>query len=213
MAVPRCPTDEELLPNPADCGTYYICLNGEAILMHCPPSLHWSIEWSRCEYPNVANCKETETTEKPPSTKPSTTKNPGEVPTKCPAENGPEDVLLPNQADCGSFFKCLDGIPHLIDCPVNQHWSVELNRCDWPEVAKCQVNKYVLKHVFATWPTECPAENGQYDYFLPNLEDCSTYYKCDHGVKYLMDCPKGTLWHAPMQRCDHAAIAVCAKPE
>lgn len=55
---------------------------------------------------------------------------------ECPPNND-EYVSLPNPDDCGSFYKCDDGVPFYYDCPAGLHFSPELQVCDWPESAKC----------------------------------------------------------------------------
>ncbi|XP_012281559.1 peritrophin-1 [Orussus abietinus] len=45
-----------LLANPYDCGSYYVCETGEAILLQCPDDLHFNDELKVCDWPYRANC-------------------------------------------------------------------------------------------------------------------------------------------------------------
>ncbi len=59
-----------LLPNSADCRTFYTCSNGVAILMYCPEGLHYNDMLEVCDWPRDAGCKDgggndTTSTEKP----------------------------------------------------------------------------------------------------------------------------------------------------
>ncbi|KAI4495400.1 hypothetical protein M0802_008790 [Mischocyttarus mexicanus] len=58
---PECPdVDGEnatLLKDPYHCESYYVCLEGEPILMHCPPGLHFNDNLKTCDYPRKAKCK------------------------------------------------------------------------------------------------------------------------------------------------------------
>ncbi|ROT64185.1 Peritrophin-1 protein [Penaeus vannamei] len=46
-----------LLPNPVDCGSFYMCSwYGTALLQHCPPVLHFNAKLQVCDSPEHANC-------------------------------------------------------------------------------------------------------------------------------------------------------------
>jgi hypothetical protein len=49
-----------------------------------------------------------------------------------------EDTYRPNPADCGSFYQCVWGQPHLIQCPDGMHFNPETNVCDWPQNVNCR---------------------------------------------------------------------------
>lgn len=44
------------LPNPDDCGSYYVCDWGFPILMPCPEGLHFNPQLQVCDSPENANC-------------------------------------------------------------------------------------------------------------------------------------------------------------
>lgn len=50
-------------------------------------------------------------------------------------------VLLPNPADCSTFFSCSEGVPILMHCPDGLHFNAELDVCDWPQDAGCEPPK------------------------------------------------------------------------
>jgi hypothetical protein len=43
----------------------------------------------------------------------------------------------------------------------------------------------------------------------PYYGDCSKYWECFEGTKYVMDCPEGLEFNAPLQQCDTPSIANC----
>ncbi|XP_047484753.1 uncharacterized protein LOC125036312 [Penaeus chinensis] len=46
-----------LLPNPVDCGSFYMCSwYGTALLQHCPSVLHFNVKLQVCDSPANANC-------------------------------------------------------------------------------------------------------------------------------------------------------------
>mgnify|MGYP002655351449 CR=1 FL=1 len=109
------------LNDPTDCRRFFKCENGLAVPFECPEGQHWSVRWDLCDWPNRANCVL-------------------ELPLECPKENPPfpeEPIHLPHPTDCTQFFKCDWGVPRQLPCPPGQHFSIELDRCDWPEVANC----------------------------------------------------------------------------
>lgn len=54
-----------------------------------------------------------------------------------PCEDPMFPTHLPDRYECTFFYKCAFGIPHRIECPPGQHWSIPLDRCEWPSVAQC----------------------------------------------------------------------------
>lgn len=59
---------------------------------------------------------------------------PGHHDPRCPAFDNPSrPVHLPHPYDCSQFFKCSNGLAFPYNCPQGQHWSIRLDRCDWPE--------------------------------------------------------------------------------
>ncbi|ROT64186.1 Peritrophin-1 protein [Penaeus vannamei] len=54
---PYTPGPIPLLPNPVDCGSFYMCSwYGTALLQHCPPVLHFNAKLQVCDSPEHANC-------------------------------------------------------------------------------------------------------------------------------------------------------------
>ncbi|RHZ83750.1 hypothetical protein Glove_87g71 [Diversispora epigaea] len=52
----------------------------------------------------------------------------------CPSK---EEQLIPNPNNFSEFFQCENGKPLLKECPTPLHFSVALNRCEWPDIAGC----------------------------------------------------------------------------
>ncbi|CAN7948293.1 unnamed protein product, partial [Ixodes pacificus] len=46
------------LPNPYNCSTYYVCVQGTPLLMICPPGLHFNEKDNVCDWPYRADCFE-----------------------------------------------------------------------------------------------------------------------------------------------------------
>ena len=44
------------LPDPEDCGRYYVCDASGAVSMSCPAGLWWNKEKNECDWPHETTC-------------------------------------------------------------------------------------------------------------------------------------------------------------
>lgn len=126
-----------------------------------------------------------------------------EILTKCPfPEKDPYTTTnLPHETDCTKFYKCFLGEGVLQDCPLmikgdpytRLHYNSREQVCDWPWRAAC---------------VHCPEqdENGKWPYngkykISHETDDCTMYYNCIDGKKYLRHCPAGTCFSRTCQDC------------
>lgn len=126
---------------------------------------------------------------------------------RCPPNNDGLVVHLPHEYDCTKFYKCDWGVPVLFDCqPPGTHWSIASDRCEWPNVANCQLSGSSSTSSTTSTSTQttttvrqtdprCPPNNDGLVVHLPHEYDCTKFYKCDWGIPVLFDCqPPGTHW-------------------
>ena len=139
--------------------------------------------------------------------------------------------LSSHPADCTKFYLCSRGRAYLFDCPNEEHWSVKLNRCDYPHVAKCKPNGMYQFKAKKAKPFKASAQEedsdqpevGEFeidprcegsDPFKPlqlrHATDCTKFYKCYMGKAYVIKCPKGQQWAQSLNRCEHPQIARCS---
>lgn len=135
--------------------------------------------------------------------------------------------------DCGKFYKCSNGRGYLFDCPSDEHWSVKLDRCDYPPLAGCKVDghhQYKLKKVLPRQANgneesiDADNESSNNDFEIdPRCEggdpfkplhyqhpsDCTKFYKCYMGKAYVIKCPRGQHWSQKLNRCEHPSLARC----
>lgn len=138
---------------------------------------------------------------------------------------------LSHMSDCHKFYKCYNGRGYLMDCPSDEHWSVNLNRCDYPPIAKCRPTgtlQFKIKKAKAVVASSGDQENddqpevGEFeidprcegsDPFKPlhfrHISDCTKFYKCYMGKAYVIKCPKGQQWGQHLNRCEHPSLARC----
>lgn len=122
----KCTEGVTYFPSSTDCTQYYQCNSaGEAIQVTCPAGLEFNPTTLQCDWP-ADFC---------------TIDGGGEIdlPTCPEIEDIENPVHLPHSSDCELYYICLSGIPHELSCPPGQHWSVENNWCDFPDLANCQV--------------------------------------------------------------------------
>jgi Chitin binding Peritrophin-A domain len=117
-----------------------------------------------------------------------------------------------------------------MDCPDHEHWSVTLNRCDYPGIAKCRPNgthQFKIKKTKPLMASEqvddeekpavgdfeidprCEGSDPFKPLQLKHTSDCTKFFKCYMGKAYVIKCPKGQHWAQHMNRCEHASVAHC----
>ncbi|EDS30442.1 conserved hypothetical protein [Culex quinquefasciatus] len=66
---------------------------------------------------------------------------PGVVDTRCPRMDDPiNPTHLPVNGDCRKFMKCYGGRAYEHECPAGLEFGIQVNRCDYPELARCSFN-------------------------------------------------------------------------
>lgn len=62
----------------------------------------------------------------------------GKSNTRCPSVDDPMNpVHLSHESSCSKFYKCFNGRAFTMDCPFDQEFSDELQRCDFHMFANC----------------------------------------------------------------------------
>ncbi len=79
----------------------------------------------------------------------------------CPAVDPLDhNVLLPNPADCSSFYSCNNGVAILMHCPDGLYFNDELEVCDWPQNVNCLPKRYLEEVKYQTG-SPFTKENGE----------------------------------------------------
>lgn len=164
-----CVTDKK------NCNSYYRCVLGEFRKEYCAGGLHWNKERLVCDWPAMANCKESSGIMKPTTTTTATTKKPVRVskrtttasPTTTspkPQEDESESCVsgqyYPHEF-CDHFYVCVNGQKVKQRCGPGLHWNVAKGSCDWAFKVECKKQKHLLqrKKVYT------PYANCKYEYF------------------------------------------------
>ncbi|KFD50572.1 hypothetical protein M513_08521 [Trichuris suis] len=91
----------------------------------------------------------------------------------------------------GTYIVCLNGRPFTQACPNGHVFYNETSSC-----TAMQNNRYC-----PTVQTECIVEGE----FIPDLNDCTIFYRCTHGRKVRFTCPIGTGFNPQISACDWKA--------
>ncbi|XP_043210478.1 chondroitin proteoglycan 2-like [Amphibalanus amphitrite] len=218
----KCPsvdgTYPVLLPNPDDCGSFYMCSHGAAYLVICMPGLWFNNNTWTCDYPQNVQCNPSGTSAATGVKALLSVRQQMEVANDCPAVDGTYPTLLPNPANCSTFYMCSHGVPYLYTCPAGLHFNKYTSTCDYPWRARCTETEgtKALKRGAPTAKDPsaaltCPSVDGKYPTFLPNPYDCTSYYMCSHGVAYLYYCPAGLHFNRYINTCDYPYRAQCTE--
>ncbi|XP_055935150.1 chondroitin proteoglycan 2-like isoform X2 [Argiope bruennichi] len=186
------------LPHETDCSLFYVCLNGKTILKKCPSNLHFNRHSSVCDYPEKVDC-DTESQEKLGR----------ETTEECPSENRDQPVLLPHKKDCGKFYICDAGVPHLKSCQPGLHFNPALHTCDYPENAGCDSG--FSKKGRDGFDILCPVNEDGNPILRPHETDCRKFYTCNNGITLVHVCQHGLHFNAELQACDYPENAGCEK--
>lgn len=213
---------EKLLPH-ENCNQFYQCVNGRLVALECPIGLLYNEKISSCDWPKNVICKNT--LQMGVETQYRKNNNPSEAPQICAAA-GSDGVLIAHE-NCNQFYKCSNGLPVPLQCPLNLLYNSTLEYCDWPENVKCgdriipndsddedhdnesgdnnenhdseEQNSHTNCDTSEA-PTICskPDSNG----VLIAHEICNQFYKCSGGEPVSLSCPFGLLYNSKREQCD-----------
>ncbi|XP_027230557.2 peritrophin-55 [Penaeus vannamei] len=210
-----------LLPNPVDCGSFYMCSwYGTALLQHCPPVLHFNAKLQVCDSPEHANCVQ-RTTAAPVSS--ITTAAPGSnITTAVPVSNVTTAVPDSNVTTAVPVSNVTTAVPvsNVTTFPPvanvttaapasNITSAVPVNRAATAGVS------HGLPAVVTAPPqvaAQCPYTPGPIPLLLPNPVDCGSFYMCSwYGTALLQHCPPVLHFNAKLQVCDSPEHANCVQ--
>ncbi|XP_055940819.1 protein obstructor-E-like [Argiope bruennichi] len=114
----HCPRMDGIFSNPANCSTFFFCVDGTAYLQECPWGLSFDEANLKCDRPKVVGCA-------PPSGTLSVL--------QCPDDDG----LFRHPVNCHTFYRCRKGRIYEYDCPVGLVFNYDEKRCDYKSNVQC----------------------------------------------------------------------------
>ncbi|KAM3965510.1 chondroitin proteoglycan 2 [Aphomia sociella] len=239
-----------------NCNQFYKCLEGIPYALSCPPNLLYNPEKEYCDWPENVNCDRSVVQPETPDNGGDSdsesggdgdgdnngggdgseggNNNPGEAAAICAAEGS--DGKLVAHENCNQFYKCLEGLPVALSCPLNLLYNPEKEYCDWPENVNC--DRSVVQPENPDNGGDGDSENGGEsegnsneggegsgnsdpsevvaicaadgsDVVLVAHENCNQFYKCSEGKPVTLSCPSGLLYNAANEQCDWPENVVC----
>ncbi|XP_049875056.1 chondroitin proteoglycan 2-like [Pectinophora gossypiella] len=213
-----------------DCDKFYKCSKGKPVAMSCGPNLLYNAEKEYCDWPQNVKCKVDVTHEvfnaKPPASKvakPFGNSDPNQAKDICASEES--DGVLVAHEDCDKFYKCSEGKPVVLVCPLNLLYNSDLEYCDWPENVQCKSSNTEDKEQDKEKPVvdneNKPTDNSNANNIAqicaaPNSErlliahkDCTKFYKCVEGKPVVVSCPTHLHFNAEKEYCDWPENVEC----
>lgn len=99
--------------------------------------------------------------------------------------------FVDDETSCYRYFSCVNGIPHLIECPDGRHFRPEPPACVLASESDCN---------------PCPA-TGVVAIGIPG--SCTLYILCINGLENERECAPGTYFDTVNGRCDLQENVVC----
>jgi len=134
--------DDDLCPPPGSnevrflpslyCDEFYICINGQPVLLQCRPGQHWNVYEEFCDDPINAGCD--------PNGNPDPD-HPGQLP-NCPWGFTGQ---LPHPSNCNWFIHCNNGNRSIQQCQHLHHFDLDQGRCIVKTQARC-INQARFRH-------------------------------------------------------------------
>ncbi|GIY30336.1 protein obstructor-E [Caerostris darwini] len=114
----HCPKMDGIFSNPANCSTFYFCVDGRAYLQECPLRLVFDEQNMKCDHPKVVGCT-------PPSGTLSIL--------HCPEPDG----IFRHPVNCNTFYLCKQSRIYEYECPIGLIFNYDEKRCDYKRNFQC----------------------------------------------------------------------------
>ncbi|KAI4489228.1 hypothetical protein M0804_004726 [Polistes exclamans] len=194
----ECPVEDSpdytvLLKHESDCTKFYMCLQGEKILMDCPflnkaktRRLHFNALLQVCDFPFKANCSGG-------STPPTPTVPIGDK----TCQNSPVGTLVAHENRCHLYYKCTDYGKDLLECPRGTTFNPDRGVCD--STNSCRLTNVCRNH---------RDSEGE---FYPHPTSCKKVYYCMSNSEMIYECDENAEWNAEAGKCMRSDLANCKR--
>lgn len=208
-----------------DCTKYYICSNGELVLMECAGGTFFNPEVEYCDFPiNVKEC--VGGTRPPPAgtttsastnattatTTTTTTQSPPESTTEATEE--PETSTTTQNTTTTSRPE-----PTTTEAPIESSTPEEISTVgDRNTTTNSPVDSTITSDTtpssdYSTTPEDRICSDDEDVYTLPVAGNCSLYILCAYGEPIEQVCPQGTYYDTATGTCNKAdAVERCSAP-
>ncbi|KOX69318.1 Peritrophin-48 [Melipona quadrifasciata] len=158
------------MPHECLCDRYYECKKGQKYLVVCPEGKHFDYVQEKCVESKDAHCYKSEPCSNDPDC--------GDI--KCTT-----DGSTSSHKDCRKYCICRNGHAVTENCPQGLYFDKVSGKCAWPENVDLAKN---------CQPFNCT------DNPIPHDCNCTSYYQCEKGDKYLEKCD-GSYFDYVLSKC------------
>lgn len=150
---------DAVIPDPEDCGAYFICDGGLGHRNYCHQGIHFNPILAQCDVDYKACNSSADPQVEQSTSSPLTSITGGPVPErpttesalhnvtltdasiaqKCPPNDTPNMTFLASHEYCDRFYLCYYGKPIKFDCSGGYFWSQAKTSCVPPQQSECQV--------------------------------------------------------------------------
>lgn len=104
----------------------------------------------------------------------------------------------PHPLTCTKYLICYYGNSVEMSCAPGFHFNRALEQCMEPQLAKCDINY------------ACPSDDDELNpVFLPNPNDCSSYFFCFKGTPLPKTCAENLWWDIEFNWCTYPEDTTC----
>uniref|UniRef100_A0A2H1VW49 SFRICE_008059 n=1 Tax=Spodoptera frugiperda TaxID=7108 RepID=A0A2H1VW49_SPOFR len=199
------------VPNPNECSSYFLCVNGEAIPFNCAEGLEYDPESKTCVVIAEGGCTMGPGT---PTQSPSTPDGFSTTPANIASSTqSVEDEIcsgvfgtIPHPELCNSFYIC-DGDKSLqLFCVEGYEYDPESKGCVEIAEGGCTLQSPTTTEAAVTEPPICP--EGLYGN-IPHPQLCNAFYMCTGGQALELFCSEGFEFDPESRECAMIAEGGC----
>ncbi|KAF9797981.1 hypothetical protein SFRURICE_020747 [Spodoptera frugiperda] len=199
------------VPNPNECSSYFLCVNGEAIPFNCAEGLEYDPESKTCVVIAEGGCTMGPGT---PTQSPSTPDGFSTTPANIASSTqSVEDAIcsgvfgtIPHPELCNSFYIC-DGDKSLqLFCVEGYEYDPESKGCVEIAEGGCTLQSPTTTEAAVTEPPICP--EGLYGN-IPHPQLCNAFYMCTGGQALELFCSEGFEFDPESRECAMIAEGGC----
>ncbi|XP_042899646.1 peritrophin-1 isoform X2 [Parasteatoda tepidariorum] len=130
---------------------------------------------------------------------------------------GKEGCIIPNPEvdDCTSYIRCAkDTSYEVLTCSTGLLFNALKRTCDYNTSVNCpaeDVPPEETENRISIPSSDVQCETDTCTCVYPSEHSCSEYYRCENGIAYKEECPKGLNMNKQKLTCDYEENVDCCK--
>lgn len=193
--------------NPANCGAYWICVEGDAIPVQCPAgSPNFNPETKTCETNEAFPCsdeRESETEEPFIPDETTTELTTTEAPLN-PCHQKPNGWFANDPRRCPAYFLCWNNLPRSQECDNEVPFNEAEQMCDWKYECNDEEEQFATTTIATTTEPQPlnPCANQENGFYANDERSCPAYFLCWDEFPFERYCEDDLPFNEEDQLCD-----------